>query len=68
MLFDRSAKELVRLLAVPVRPASTPAQTRNGRRITTTQMASHNAAKDGMKKHPKRKADSEVDSSLQHHK
>ena len=68
MLFNGSAKELVRLLAVPVRPASTPAQTRNGRRITTTQMASHSAAKDGMKKYPKRKADSEVDSSLQHHK
>ncbi|KAK0702045.1 hypothetical protein B0T26DRAFT_735654 [Lasiosphaeria miniovina] len=79
MLFDGSAMELVRLLAVPVQPqnppenppetASTPAQTRNGRCITT-RMASHSAAKDmdGMKKRPKRKADSEVNSSSQYHK
>lgn len=76
MLFDGSARELVRLLAVPVRPqnppktaSSTPAQTRNGRCTTTTQMASHGTAKDmdGMKGRPKRKADSEVDSP-QHHK
>ena len=49
MLFDGSAKELV--LPPPRRPCSaslsTPAQMRNGSRITTTQMASHSAAKDG---------------------
>ncbi|GAB1319492.1 hypothetical protein MFIFM68171_09702 [Madurella fahalii] len=70
--------ELVRLLAVPVRPqnspetaSSTPAQTGKGRFTTTTQMASHGAAKDmdGMKERPKRKADSEViTSSSQRHK
>ncbi|KAK3365123.1 hypothetical protein B0T24DRAFT_670531 [Lasiosphaeria ovina] len=78
ILFDGSAMELVRLLAVPVRPqnpsetaSSTPAQARNGHFTTTTQIASHGAAKDmdGMKERPKRKAESEViTSSSQRHK
>ncbi|KXX83080.1 hypothetical protein MMYC01_200489 [Madurella mycetomatis] len=66
MLFDGSARVLVRLLAVPVRPqnppetaSSTPTQTRNGR--CTTQMAAHDSAKDiRMKDRAKRKADGEV--------
>ncbi|CAP73543.1 uncharacterized protein PODANS_2_9120 [Podospora anserina S mat+] len=68
MLFDGSATELVRLLAVPVRPqnppetaSATPTQTRNGCCATKDM--------DGMKEHPNRKADTEVmTSSSQCHK
>ena len=66
MLFDGSARELVRLLAVPVRlqnppeaAPSTPAQGRNDRRAT--QIAALDSVKDiRMDARPKRKADGEV--------
>ncbi|GAB1311635.1 F-box domain containing protein [Madurella fahalii] len=66
MLFDGSARVLVRLLAVPMRPqnppeiaSSIPTQTRNGR--CTTQMAAHDSAKDiRTEERAKRKADDEM--------
>ena len=66
MLFDGSARELVHLLAVPVRPQnppeaapSTPAQAQNDR--CATQIAALDSVKHvPMNARPKRQADGEV--------